>query len=166
MANMARLKRINWQALKRKLTLPVLFFILLFAGIGAKLSIDLVRYSESPQFCALCHSMKDQHQAWTYSAHRQAKCIDCHLPNDNLANHFVWKGIDGIKDVVSEFAGLKEDQEIKLSKHGEKVLQSNCLRCHEHMASLINNTRSCTDCHKASGHKITAAVYVENTEVK
>jgi len=114
----------------------------------------LIELSETPKFCGLCHSMKPQHSAWEHSAHRSARCIDCHLPNDNAANHYFWKSIDGNKDVFYEFSGLREHDEIKLSAHGHRVLQANCVRCHEGMVSRIDNKRACIDCHRTLGHKL------------
>lgn len=113
----------------------------------------LIGVTETPKFCGLCHSMKPQHSAWEHSAHRSARCIDCHLPNDNAVNHYVWKTIDGNKDVFYEFSGLREHDEIKLSPHGHKVLQANCIRCHESTVAHIDQKRACIDCHRTAGHK-------------
>lgn len=113
----------------------------------------LIGVTETPKFCGLCHSMKPQHSAWEHSAHRSARCIDCHLPNDNAVNHYVWKTIDGNKDVFYEFSGLREHDEIKLSAHGHRVLQGNCIRCHESTVAHIDNKRACIDCHRTAGHK-------------
>ncbi len=114
----------------------------------------LIELTETPKFCGLCHSMKPQHQAWEHSAHRTARCVDCHLPNDNPANHYFWKTIDGNKDVFYEFSGLREHDEIKLSAHGHRVLQGNCIRCHEGLVAHIDNKRACIDCHRTVGHKL------------
>ncbi|MDD2804758.1 MAG: NapC/NirT family cytochrome c [Elusimicrobiales bacterium] len=113
----------------------------------------LIERTETPKFCGLCHSMYPQHAAWEHSAHRSARCIDCHLPNDNAVNHYVWKTIDGNKDVFYEFSGLREHDEIALSPHGRKVLQANCIRCHEDMVVHIDQKRACIDCHRTVGHK-------------
>lgn len=126
----------------------------------------LIEYSESPAFCGVCHSMKGQKEDWEKSRHRGIKCIDCHLPNDNLPEHFLWKGIDGTKDVLSQVMGLKEEDEIRLSEHGKKVLQRNCIRCHKDIVSHIDNKRSCVDCHRGIHHKYTAAACSFNTEVE
>jgi cytochrome c nitrite reductase small subunit len=113
----------------------------------------LIELTETPKFCGSCHSMDPQHTAWEHSAHRQARCIDCHLPNDNPANHYFWKTIDGNKDVFYEFSGLREHDEIKLSPHGHRVLQANCIRCHEGMVTHVDKKRACIDCHRTVGHK-------------
>lgn len=127
---------------------------------------EVIEYSESPRFCVKCHSMKDQYDSWEHSLHKNFKCIDCHLPNDNFINHYIWKGIDGTKDLVSETLGLKEWWKIHLSEHGKKVLQSNCIRCHEGLVSHIDKKRNCIDCHKTVTHKNTALTCSFNTDVK
>lgn len=127
------------------------------AGCAALLLLfgppHLIERTETPKFCGLCHSMKPQHSAWEHSAHRSARCIDCHLPNNNAVNHYVWKTIDGNKDVFYEFSGLREHDEIKLSPHGHRVLQANCIRCHETTVTHIDQKRACIDCHRTAGHK-------------
>lgn len=113
----------------------------------------MIELTETPKFCGLCHSMEPQHTAWEHSAHRQARCIDCHLPNNNAANHYLWKTIDGNKDVFYEFSGLREHDEIALSPHGHRVLQANCIRCHEGLTAEMDEKRACIDCHRTVGHK-------------
>ena len=34
-------------------------------------------------------------------AHQNIKCVDCHLPNNNLVNHLFWKSVDGVKDSLA-----------------------------------------------------------------
>lgn len=144
---------------------PVFWGSLLMIVAASAALPRILDYSESPAFCGVCHSMKQQSQTWEHSRHRGVKCIDCHLPNDNLPEHFFWKGIDGTKDVISQTLGLKEEDEIRLSEHGKKVLQSNCVRCHKDIVSHIDNKRSCVDCHRGIHHRYTAAACSFNTEV-
>lgn len=140
-------------------------FIISAVLVGV-LSHKVIKYTESPEFCVKCHSMKEQYETWSHSLHRNFKCVDCHLPNDNFVNHYVWKGIDGTKDLISETMGLKEWWEIHLSEHGKKVLQSNCIRCHEGIVSHIDKKRNCIDCHKTVTHKNTALTCSFNTNDK
>jgi len=114
----------------------------------------MIELTESPQFCARCHASQDGD--WLHSAHRGEKCIDCHLPNDNFADHYLWKSIDGGKDVFFHFSGLGDGNNTELTAHGKKVLQANCVRCHVDMVSHINNKRSCIDCHRTFSHRRTA----------
>ena len=124
-----------------------------FALFGPPRMIEL---TESPQFCALCHA--NQNGDWLHSAHRREKCIDCHLPNNNFANHYIWKSIDGGKDVFFHFSGLGDGNDTSLTPRGRKVLQANCVRCHVNMVSHIDGKRSCIDCHRALSHRRTAPI--------
>ena len=66
-----------------------------FAAFGPP---GLYAKSESPEFCGSCHVLQPEYEAWFHSgAHRRIKCVDCHLPNDNLPNH-CGKTLDGVRD--------------------------------------------------------------------
>ncbi|WP_330217060.1 cytochrome c nitrite reductase small subunit [Geobacter pickeringii] len=118
----------------------------------------LLAKSESPEFCASCHVMGDQYAAWSHAgAHRRLKCVDCHLPNGNPVVHYVWKSIDGMKDVISFNTGHIPDP-ITLSGHGTKVLQANCIRCHEATVARMDTTRQCWGCHRQLRHKLTGII--------
>jgi cytochrome c nitrite reductase small subunit len=114
----------------------------------------MIELTESPEFCARCHA--NQAGDWPHSAHRGERCIDCHLPNDNFADHYLWKSIDGGKDVFFHFSGLGDGNDTGLTEHGKKVLQANCIRCHTGMVAHINQKRSCIDCHRTLSHRRTA----------
>lgn len=118
----------------------------------------LLAKSESPAFCASCHVMEEQHTAWSHAgAHRRIRCVDCHLPNGNHLVHYVWKSIDGMKDVVSFHSGMVPER-ITLSNHGAKVVQSNCIRCHTEAVSQMDTTRQCWGCHRQLRHRLTGIV--------
>jgi cytochrome c nitrite reductase small subunit len=129
--------------------------IILFLMLGPP---KLLARSEAPIFCGGCHVMDTEYEAWSHAgAHRRNKCVDCHLPNENVALHYIWKSIDGIKDVGFFFSGLAPER-IKITEHGKKVLLSNCVRCHEATVGLINQERPCWDCHRRLAHKRTGAI--------
>ncbi|MCX5789328.1 MAG: NapC/NirT family cytochrome c [Elusimicrobia bacterium] len=118
----------------------------------------LLAYSESPEFCVKCHNHEVEGEAFSHhGAHRRERCIDCHLPNDNVADHFFWKGIDGMSDVVAFYAGMFTD-ETRLSRHGQRVLQENCIRCHAATVMRIDPARPCWECHRRVTHKGTAMI--------
>src|SRR3989337_2148760 len=63
--------------------------------------------SSRPAFFNARHPIHEEDNVWFLPGlHRSIRCVDCHLPNDNEIDHLVWKGIDGIKDVVSFFSGI------------------------------------------------------------
>jgi cytochrome c nitrite reductase small subunit len=139
--------------------------LLLFAGMVLVLTAfllvgppQLLAKSESPAFCASCHVMEEQHTAWSHAgAHRRIRCVDCHLPNGNHLIHYVWKSIDGMKDVISFQTGMVPER-ITLSHHGAKVVQANCIRCHEQTVSHMDTTRQCWTCHRQLRHRQTGIV--------
>ena len=126
------------------------FLLFLFLFFGPP---DLYTVTSSPGFCDSCHVMDDQFEAWFRTGvHRPLKCVDCHLPHDNTAGHLFWKGIEGMRDFVS-FHGNIFTEPIRLSYHGEKTVQGNCVRCHEGTVTFINTEgRNCWDCHRRVRH--------------
>ncbi len=119
---------------------------------------ELLAKSESVDFCASCHIHEKQHTAFLHSgAHRRKLCVDCHLPNQDVATHFFWKGIDGMKDVYFFYSGTLSDP-IRITDHGSRVLQENCIRCHEEMTSRISLQRRCWDCHRSVNHTLTGEI--------
>lgn len=146
---------------RKKLLVELLAALGATAAIAAFVLVGpprLLEKSESPEFCASCHVMEEQHTAWSHAgAHRRIRCVDCHLPNGNAMVHYFWKSIDGMKDVVSFNTGFVPDP-IKLSAHGAKVLQANCIRCHEATVARMDTTRQCWGCHRQLRHKLTGVV--------
>lgn len=122
----------------------------LFALLGPP---QMLAKSEEASFCVSCHVHETQFEAWfQVGAHRNVRCVDCHLPNDNLASHYVWKSIDGMKDVAVFYSGRAPDY-LKLSDHAREVVQANCIRCHESRVAMIDQERECWSCHRWLQHK-------------
>jgi cytochrome c nitrite reductase small subunit len=122
----------------------------IFMGFGPP---GLYARSGTPDFCAGCHVMQTEYESWMHAgAHRRIKCIDCHLPNDNLPRHLTWKSIDGMWDVFVFYSG-RVPETIRLSQHGATILQENCKRCHAEIVSRINEDRDCWQCHRRLSHR-------------
>ncbi len=118
----------------------------------------LLAKSESPGFCASCHVMESEFESWAHEgAHRRKLCVDCHLPNENVAIHYVWKSIDGLKDIAFFYSG-RVPEHIKLTSHGEKVLQANCIRCHKETVEFMDHDRKCWECHRRIMHKRSGSI--------
>ena len=112
----------------------------------------LLAKSEMPDFCASCHVMEAEYEAWFHEgAHRRINCVDCHLPRNNVAAHYIWKSLDGLKDMVVFYSG-RVPELIEASDHAQHVLQSNCIRCHETSVEMIDNDRQCWSCHRRLMH--------------
>jgi cytochrome c nitrite reductase small subunit len=121
-----------------------------FVGFGPP---GLYAKAGTPEFCASCHVMESEYEAWFHQGgHRRVKCIECHLPNDSLQSHVVWKGIEGMRDAAAFYSG-RVPETIKLSEHGAAILQDNCRRCHEETVSRINEDRNCWQCHRRLSHR-------------
>ncbi len=130
-------------------------FIALFLLLGPP---GLLAKSESPDFCAGCHVMEDEHTAWRHSGpHARIKCVECHLPGGSPAEHYTWKAIDGMKDVVVFHTGTVPET-ITLSPHGEKVVQANCVKCHQGAVATMDQSRKCWSCHRQLRHRLTGIV--------
>jgi cytochrome c nitrite reductase small subunit len=137
-----------------------------FAAAGVFVSFgppQLFAKSESPEFCAGCHVMEAQYDAWFYQgAHKRIKCIECHLPNDQMANHLAWKGLTGMWDVYIFYSG-KVPEVIRVSEYGAKIAQENCERCHAETISRINVDRKCWECHRRVSHKHTGSIETQSS---
>jgi len=126
-----------------------IFLFLLFGPPG------LLEYSDSPEFCNSCHVMNSEFENWFLSGlHRNIKCTDCHLPNSNFLTHYIWKSIDGIKDMLF-FYGYLYNSQIETTTHGKNTIQKNCVRCHGEMVSRIHvEGRNCWNCHRRVNHRV------------
>jgi cytochrome c nitrite reductase small subunit len=142
-----------------------LLYVLAVAVAGSVLgaymafgSPGLYAKSESPEFCGSCHVLQPEYEAWFHSgAHQNIKCVDCHLPNNNLANHLFWKSVEGVKDSLSFHTG-RVSETIRISEHGAAVVQGNCQRCHAEIISRVSIDRRCWDCHRRMSHQRTGAI--------
>jgi cytochrome c nitrite reductase small subunit len=142
----------------RRRSVRILLVVLLAgAAVGVFLALgppQLLAKSETPEFCASCHVMEPQYEAWLHEgAHRRIRCVDCHLPHDNVATYYTWKSIDGMRDVVEFYTGLVPAT-IRISEHGKTVLQDNCVRCHATAVDRIDATRQCWGCHRRLQHML------------
>lgn len=145
---------------QKKSLLSVLAVVVAMAVIGAYLAFGpprLFAKSESPEFCGSCHVLQPEYESWFHSGHHRIKCVDCHLPNDNLANHLIQKTLEGVKDSVAFHTG-RIPETIRISTHGAEVVQQNCQRCHAEIISRVTIDRRCWDCHRRISHKRTGNI--------
>lgn len=119
--------------------------------------------SDDPKACVNCHIMAPQYATWAHSSHRErAHCNDCHVPHNNIFNKYYFKASDGLRHSTL-FALRKERQVIRILEPGAKVVQNNCIRCHEKqlvdpkLEAMVANYRDirkdrrCVDCHREEG---------------
>jgi hypothetical protein len=62
-------------------------------------AVLLLKVSESPVFCGVCHNMKVYVDSWKSSTHREVACIKCHY-KPGFANHLKGKWQDGQLSLV------------------------------------------------------------------
>ena len=145
----------------KKVCLYLLGAVVLAAAVGAFAAFGppgLYVRSESPEFCGSCHVLQPEYEAWFHSgAHQNIKCIDCHLPNDNLAHHLWAKTLEGVKDWGKFHTGMVS-KDIRISEHNARVVVDNCRRCHAETVARINEERRCWECHRRLSHNSTGAI--------
>ena len=108
--------------------------------------------------------MAPQYSTWFHSSHREvAVCNDCHVPQDNIFNHYKFKAEDGLRHSAI-FTLRNEPQVIHIREAGIKVVQNNCIRCHQDLleskrlqsmtgrTDFITKERLCWECHRDTPH--------------
>lgn len=120
---------------------------------------------DDPAACINCHIMSPYYTTWSHSSHgRDATCNDCHVPNDNILSHYMFKGVDGMKH-VAYFVTHSESQTIEAETPSATVIMDNCIRCHSqlnqefvktgrinYMLAKRGEGQACWDCHRDVPH--------------
>jgi len=106
----------------------------------------------TPTFCGTCHSMEYEAKTFAMSSHRDQDCVECHLPHDNSAIYLIEKGRTGMVDMYHEV--LRDyPNRIELSEDSRKMVNKNCLRCHEKTMSYVDSRNdNCLKCHSRIAH--------------
>jgi cytochrome c nitrite reductase small subunit len=146
--------------------LPVLFLLAMLLGLSGlvfHVSRASSYLSDQPETCVNCHVMGPQYVTWSRSRHRMvATCNDCHVPQDNVVRHYAFKASDGLRHSFI-FTFRLEPQVIRIHAAGQRVVQQNCIRCHD---EVVHATRldqvpgdahhheglRCWDCHRETPH--------------
>ena len=165
-----------------KWKMPVIILLGIFVGLGiysVYVSKVWSYLSENPQACVNCHIMAPQYATWNHSSHREtATCNDCHVPHDNFARKYYFKGKDGLNHATL-FTLRAERQVIFIGDEGKKVVKENCIRCHTNLFDqsklisqtkgnfLVHNTdRECWECHRDVPHgRVSSLSSVPNAKV-
>ena len=120
---------------------------------------------DDPAACINCHIMSPYYATWSHSAHaRNTTCNDCHVPNNNIASHYAFKGVDGMKH-VAYFVTHSESQAFEAEDASAEVIMDNCIRCHkqlnqefvktgriDYMEAKRGEGKACWDCHRDVAH--------------
>lgn len=157
---------------------PVIIALGIFIGSGFYIfyvSNASSYLSDNPQTCVNCHVMAPQFATWNHSSHREvATCNDCHVPHNNIFNHYFFKGKDGLRHATI-FTLRKEPQVIFIKEAGIEVVQKNCIRCHTHLfdtkevavsQKVHQAERLCWECHRETPHgRVNSLSSVPNAKV-
>ncbi|QOW64471.1 cytochrome c nitrite reductase small subunit [Campylobacter hepaticus] len=125
--------------------------------------------SDASLSCNNCHIMNEVYNQYLSSPHSykndlkvRATCIDCHLPH-SVFSKWIAKAQSGLEHAYAFTFKLDElPTHLSASPKSKKMIQENCMRCHEDFAkTAINPTTNqhvkkslnCTSCHKDVGHK-------------
>lgn len=143
-----------------KIPIPIFIAIAFFAlamGIFTW-TTDAVAYAGThPETCNNCHVMHPMYENYYHAAHEKwAECADCHLPHENIFAYYFEKGRQGMHDVYV-FSTGQTPALIRVNEHSQKIIQTNCVRCHEQTVESITMgaqafDRNCWDCHRAVAH--------------
>lgn len=151
---------------KQKIWLIALAGIIV--GLGG-LFAYLLRFhtylADDSSACVNCHIMTPYYATWMHSSHgRDATCNDCHVPHENIAMKYFFKGKDGMKH-VAYFVTHSERQCIMAEEPSKQVIMNNCIRCHtqlnqefvktgriDYMQAKTGDGKACWDCHRNVPH--------------
>jgi cytochrome c nitrite reductase small subunit len=115
----------------------------------------------APEACVNCHIMQPQYDGWVKSPHHAvAVCVDCHLP-DAFVPKYLTKAENGWRH-GKLFTTQTFKEPIEVGSAGARILQANCVRCHEALvASMFGHGEAgapvpdrglCVHCHADVGH--------------
>ena len=147
------------------------FSVIILLGILTGIVIHVLNISNAasylsndPTTCVNCHVMYPEYATWERGSHgRVATCNDCHVPQNNEVEKYLFKASDGLRH-ASMFTFRMEPQVIRIKEAGKNVVQENCIRCHAnylHPVSLRaigaksiyeESERLCWDCHRETPH--------------
>ncbi|RJQ53136.1 MAG: hypothetical protein C4526_07165 [Nitrospiraceae bacterium] len=152
-----------------------LIIVLILAAVTLAIFTGSRYYSftkNDPQFCELCHLMKESYKSWENSSHRNAKCQTCHSMSLLGQNRLLFSYIfSGNKSAVAQEHGRVTPWESCKTCHMESVRQGGvtmrksygharhvfmekieCNKCHEaEMHNFPPDERNCLTCHEDKG---------------
>jgi cytochrome c nitrite reductase small subunit len=145
----------NWKTVRNLVPRVFIYFGFIAGVIIAFAMVEGYHASGNPLVCGSCHSMDHVYGRWQSSFHKQFACIECHLPDTNIAGKLLYKARAGLNDLYHETLRTYPAA-ISISAEGAAIASGNCVRCH---FSTVQNTfmagggASCIKCHRFSVHK-------------
>ncbi len=137
---------------EKRLLTPKATFYFLVAMVSLSVLImfggGMMKYTDRPQFCNMCHAMMPTYDNWKSSVHGPVKCTDCHQPN-SLPDKLVFKIKNGLSSLYKTSTG-QIPYMIHTSLESKNTILQNCIRCHEN--TLRNGhfpvNTYCWECHQ------------------
>lgn len=128
------------------------------AVVGLVVTNFTAYLGDNPSTCNNCHVMDGVYEGWFHAAHHEwATCTDCHTPSAFIP-HYLVKAESGYHHVTAFVFGNIPDA-IYAKESSRKVVQANCIRCHQDTVDNIVNgpmamnfDRYCFDCHRTVAH--------------
>ncbi len=106
--------------------LPTLIVVVIFVATAAVGTEKMLDITENPAFCGKnCHIMRPYYDSWRSSSHNDVRCVECHY-EPGLLGHLKGK-INGLM----QFYAYETTVEEYSGKLYAKVMDKNCLTCHE-----------------------------------
>jgi cytochrome c nitrite reductase small subunit len=145
--------------LTHKLSILIAILALAAVAMVGMVATNFTAYlGDNPNTCNNCHVMDGVYEGWFHGAHHQwANCTDCHTPHAFFP-HYIVKAESGYHHVTAFTFGNIPDA-IHAKESSKKVVQANCIRCHQDTVEDIVNgpmamdfERNCFDCHRTVAH--------------
>lgn len=143
--------------------IPIIIGILAFLiviGVGLYVTDFTAYLGNNPTTCNNCHVMDAVYESWYHGGHKPwADCNDCHTPHALIPKYYV-KALSGYHHVTAFVFGNIPNA-IRAKESSRKVVQDNCVRCHEETVAFIEinqmfdgtgQDRFCFDCHRSVAH--------------
>ncbi|HMP77010.1 MAG TPA: cytochrome c nitrite reductase small subunit [Kiritimatiellia bacterium] len=142
-----------------------IWFVCVLLGFGAGAGGYVFVYargasylSNDPAACINCHIMNEHYDGWLKSSHHAvATCNDCHTPHTFFGKY--WTKAENGYHHSKAFTLQNFHEPIRIREKNARVLQANCVHCHETMVSeLVEhkpdglNPPDCVRCHADVGH--------------
>lgn len=123
-------------------------FLIFFANAS-------LAYTDTPQFCGMCHIMEEFRDVHLESIHQNLTCNDCHAPK-SLVPKLMFKAKAGAGHMYVTTLGTIPDV-FKAVEASQEVVAKNCLRCHAATVEKThkdNDERRCVSCHVDQIHGV------------
>lgn len=144
-----------WNPLWLPITVGALALVAVF-GVGLWVTNFSAYLGDNPTTCNNCHVMDAVYEGWYHSSHQiWTTCNDCHTPHALIPKYYV-KARSGMNHVTMFTLGIIPEP-LRAKESTSKMIQKNCIRCHEETVSVIADghpdaDRYCFECHRNVAH--------------